>query len=144
MFKILLGSAITVLSATSFALDKLTCNFTEPFITVQYDANTKVVTKTGVENYDEATDDFIAVVLSENAEIRLAAPDQVGIYDLVDVATGTILLSMELNGNGTDGMSDQLYPFSAVYQNIYGGCSTDTAPVVDTIKVMEQLGASYY
>lgn len=144
MFKIFLASTITAFSFSSFALDTLTCGFTEPFITVQYDANTKVVTKTGPENYNEATGEFLKVVISENAEIQFAAPDQVGVYNLVDVATGTVLLSMQLNGSGTDGMSDQIYPFSAVYENNYGGCSTETAPVIDTLKVMEQLGASYY
>ena len=144
MYKIILAATVSLFSASSFALDTLTCGFTEPFITVEYDANTKVVTKSGVEDYNEVTGEFVIVVISENAEIRLSAPDQAGTYDLVDVATGTVLLSMELNGNGTDGMSDQLYPFSAVYQNIYGGCSTETAPTVDTVEVMEKLGASYY
>jgi uncharacterized membrane protein len=144
MFKIILTATISLFSVSSFALDTLTCGFTEPFITVEYDANTKIVTKTGVEDYNEATGEFLKIVISENAEIKLAAPDQVGVYDLVDVATGTVILSMELNGNGTDGMSDRLYPFSAVYENNYGGCSTETAPVVDTVNVMEQLGASYY
>ncbi len=144
MFKIILAATVSLFSVSSFALDTLTCGFTEPFITVQYDANTKVVTKTGVENYNEASGEFLKLVISENAEIRLVDPNMAGAFNLVDVATGTVLISMKLNGNGTDGMSDQLYPFSAVYQNIYGGCSTETAPVVDTINVMEQLGSSYY
>ncbi len=144
MFKVILASTITLVSASSFALDKLMCSFTEPFISVHFDANTKAVTEFDVMDYNDATGISTGTVLSEKAEIRLVDPNQAGAYSLVDMASGNVILTFELSGSGTDGMSDQLYPFSAIYKNIYGGCSTETAATIDTEEVMQQLGSSYY
>lgn len=138
--KYLVLALVTLSTCSAFAKDKLVCSFTEPFFNITFDANTGAVTYVGAENYDQATGSFIPKELSAKAILKENAAITSGQdYILVDAATGATLLDLTMDGQGSDGMSDLLFVFSATYGSNIGGCYTDTAPAIDTIKVLEEL-----
>lgn len=124
--------------------DTLYCSFTEPFFSVTYEAKTGLISYTGVEDYDPVTDTFPSVTLSSNGYLKpifsADADDdfysiQGSQFELVDGDTNTVLMTLTLDMQGQDGMSDQIYPFSAVYKSYIGGCYTDKYPAVNTVDI---------
>ncbi|MCB0349364.1 MAG: hypothetical protein KDD37_11050 [Bdellovibrionales bacterium] len=132
--------AIISLSLTSqfaFAKDRdvLKCDFTEPFITVVYNANTGLVTSSGMEERAE--------ILSNDASLVPVDAEENGVvdssYNLVDNTTGKTILSLKLSFKGSNGMSDHMYPFDGTYNDMLGGCSTKKAPAVEPYGLIESL-----
>jgi uncharacterized membrane protein len=128
--------------------DILSCSFTEPFFSLNFDANTGIVQYVGVENYDEATGEFVPQTLSTNGRLAPVVPagetseyfyavfgSQFELKDEND----KVLMALTLDMNGTDGMSDNTYPFSAIYQGFHGGCETEKYPAVNSVEIFEGL-----
>lgn len=128
--------------------DVLRCTFTEPFFSVTFDSNTGLVTYVGVENYDEVTGEFIPQTLTTNGRLTPVVPaGETSEYfysifgsefELKD-ENDKVLMSLTLDMNGTDGMSDSTYPFSAVYDGFHGGCETQKYPSVNSVDIFEGL-----
>jgi hypothetical protein len=132
-----------VLSAISFSsqAETLRCVFTEPFFNITYNTETKVTTYTGVELYNEETGEFDSVVLSEGTRF-VSTDSNPGVkgseYALVS-DEGKEILKLKLTFEGSDGMSDYVFPFDAWYGDFWGACETDSAPAINTFEVIELL-----
>lgn len=113
------------------------CSFTEPFFTVTYDSESGVITYVGAENFNEETGEFEPVILSTDGDFQAAAGDNE--YILVD-GSGNTLMSLTLDFEGSDGMSDFIYPFTAQFgESLFGGCETTSAPAVNPYELVERL-----
>ena len=106
--------SVLLMSSASFAKTYV-CTFTEPFITVKYYETHQLLTS---KFFDERTKIHGLV-----EKISRDSNKQITILD--DQANS--VLSMSLTGQGSDGMSDMVYPYEAVYRindstTVTGGC----------------------
>jgi uncharacterized membrane protein len=117
--KILALAALLVSTAPAHA-GVIACTFTEPFLTIRVDESTQEVT------FRNET---------EKREFRFPAQQitKDGNYSLVVFGAGgnnAWNLEYDLDGQGSDGMSDQVYPYSAVLTKgvsdlHHGGCKAE-------------------
>ena len=111
---VLLGLAIT----SAAKAETFTCGFTEPFLTMTYQTGTEILTKK-----DESTG---KVVELHNVSFLILSSGQ---YSLRNSA-GTEVARLTLDGKGSDGMSNIIYPYSVTTNLIsgandgIGGCSS--------------------
>ncbi|MNT12359.1 hypothetical protein D3C72_1472840 [compost metagenome] len=106
-------SAIVMIFVAQGALaESIYCTFTEPFMTVVYNSDTNTVKVTDPEEGDQE--------MQVTVEFQ-----QGGVLMLMDLDK-THALKIDLNREGSDGMSDFIYPFEATLDGgLYGGCETD-------------------
>ncbi|MEZ0390859.1 MAG: hypothetical protein ACAH59_01495 [Pseudobdellovibrionaceae bacterium] len=109
---LLLGTSIS-------QADIIRCNFTEPFVQSTYSMTKSTLT------YQEALGEK-KVIRNVSFQIKDA-----GIFELVG-KHGKILQTLKLNKQGSDGMSDNVYPyevkdtgFDMMANNGIGGCSSN-------------------
>jgi uncharacterized membrane protein len=132
-------------------LDKLYCVFTEPFFNITFDPSDQSVTYLGVENYDEASDSFIPEIIAQNGQlIKVSTGSEWGDYPQYGSTfelrgdQGEVILRLTFDLQGSDGMSDSSYPFSATYGDeqwiLFGGCYTDSAQPYNLYEIFERLG----
>lgn len=109
----LAGSAILLLSSFAHA-ESIYCYFTEPFAKAQYNSDTNKIFLSSPEFGSVELD--AKVEFQKQGIIRISA---VGFNYFLDVNTLK---------EGSDGMSDIVYPFegAVVSEKLYGGCETDT------------------
>lgn len=150
MKKVLIGLFIIFGFMTQAQAEVLVCSFTEPFFTITYNADTKEVTYTGVDMYDELNDDFMVLTLATQAQFvavpqvsadgtQYVYPTQGSEFKLLD-DNGDLIVTLHLSYQGSDGMSDFLYPFDAVHSTGHiGGCYSTSAPLIDPQDIYEQL-----
>ena len=113
------------LSGTFAHAEIFNCGFTEPFYTITYDTNSKVlnVKNDVAPEESEAINDVTYTNVNGAFEIKLSK-------------NGSDLMIIKLTGNATDGMSNNIYPFEAHYvgmsgpNNGYGGCETQMWPAI--------------
>lgn len=117
MNKLFTTAALMLFANVSHA-DIIKCAFTEPFITTTY-STTQSTLK--IENIGESTK------VVKNVSFQIKGP---GSFELVD-SKGHVLQKLTLNNNGSDGMSDNVYPYEvqdltmAGANNGIGGCSSN-------------------
>ncbi len=129
MNKFILASTILLASFAAQAEMKLSCDFTEPFWDVSYDSTTS---KLIINKLLEGT------VIYKNASVVKTGETLFEIRSQENV----ILMKLDLNGKGSNGMSDTIYPFDAELidedgqRSLWGGCESDqlqaTKDIVDT------------
>lgn len=123
MKKIILGMVLG-LSAIAHAdpgtryTTQYKCTFTEPFINVEYDSYSKSVT---VNAMGEQLQTISKVALLKDAKTTD--------LHVVDKAGKTILTIK--NEAGSDGMSDNEYLLTGVYEGIVGGCNLAFKKIAD-------------
>jgi hypothetical protein len=117
----------------------LRCSFTEPFFTITFDSGTGTVTEISADVTDPNTGQPIPNVLAEGATLRVVNPDGDGLTLHLEKGTETIL-ELHLTGQGSDGMSDNIFPFEARRGTLEGGCETAKYPAFDTYDMLEDLG----
>lgn len=111
--KLLVGMVLTLSSlvqAEAMYKAEYTCQFTEPFLSVVYNDSAKTVT---VNEMGEQ------VLKISRADIKSDAKSKSLI--VVD-SRGNAILELSAK-EGSDGMSDRVYPMTGVYQGQIGGCS---------------------
>lgn len=104
-------AAILSLAHVAFA-ETIYCSFTEPFLTVNYNSDTSKVV---VASPTEGSAEFPAHMTFQKDGILKITVEGFDHY-------------MEVNTTkeGSDGMSDFVYPFEGVVNGqLYGGCETD-------------------
>ena len=118
-------AAAILLSSFAVKADVIDCFFTEPFVSVKYNT----ATETLVEK--EAVMDVSRTIKNVSFTIKYA-----GTFLLTD-KSGKLLAELKLNNQGSDGMSDAVYPYDAKYMNVlgnggtvYGGCTSILKPMV--------------
>jgi uncharacterized membrane protein len=119
--------AITLALSAAASADQIKCSFTEPFFNLELD--TKAGTLKMLEPDSASPGGQIVKVLSKDAKINKLAQANAG--DAVDYSRysvtdkDTLLLTLELNYQADDGMSDYTYPYEAIFQGNFGGCHSD-------------------
>ena len=88
------------------------CLFTEPFITFRYHFEDQLLTQNSM---DIPVSIYKSSLNRKETQNPFSAEYQVKIQD-------SSVLSMVLNNAGSDGMSDRIYPISASYNSLHGGC----------------------
>ena len=117
MKKLLLGSLL-LMSCVSQA-DIIKCVFTEPFVGSTYSMTQSTLTYKNIENKTQ-------VIKNVSFQIKAA-----GEFELVG-KNGKVLQKISLNGKGSDGMSDRVFPYEVIDSgmglmtaNGYGGCTSN-------------------
>jgi uncharacterized membrane protein len=112
---------------SSFAAhaEVIKCGFTEPFVSFTYNTATEILVE------KEAETNKKRIFKNVSFQIKYA-----GTFLLKD-KSGKLLAELKLNNQGSDGMSDAIYPFDATYMNpmgrgqaIIGGCTSSLKPMV--------------
>ena len=120
----------------------LTCNFTEPFLTLVFDTASGVVTQTSSDDEDPDIGKPVPRTIATGAHM-VRADDWQGYPTLYVEAAGRRILEIRTSGQGSDGMSEFVYPFDGTYGALVGGCETTKAPAYDLYEVMQDLGVDY-
>jgi len=122
--------AALLFTNTLFAkhVEILTCHLTEPFITYKFNPVKKTLTQSYYGGDGPTTQ-----TLSENAFFQsMQEEDKDGElqskYRVVDQKTGKVFINLTLDNNGSDGMSEYDYPYSAKIGPHHGGCESSSAP----------------
>lgn len=109
----------SLLATTAAHADIINCVFTEPFVNSSYSMTQSTLTYTNFESGK-------TVIKNVSFQIKSA-----GVFELVD-KSGQVLQTLNLNGQGSDGMSDRSYPYDVKdtsmnknANNGYGGCSSN-------------------
>ncbi|RZA09814.1 MAG: hypothetical protein EOP11_00475 [Proteobacteria bacterium] len=93
--------------------EKITCTFTEPFISTVIDTQKNTVSETW-----ERTQSFRVLKKSEKRGAITLSYGRIGGERHV--------ITYKRDWKGSDGMSDLVYPFSATRdKNLFGGCQTE-------------------
>jgi uncharacterized membrane protein len=108
-----LFTASLLLAAVSQA-DIIKCNFTEPFVNTTYSMTQSTLTYKNSEGKTR---------IEKNVSFQIKGP---GVFELIS-KNGLLLQKIELNHQGSDGMSDRLYPYAAkdntkMTHQGHGGC----------------------
>ena len=104
----------------------LQCTFTEPFFTVVYDSATGKVTRISPQDSDRRKSPRHQVIATKAKLERDASADDSTAFVLR--SDGAIVLSLHLDGQGNDGMSENFFPFRANYKHQEGACDTRKYP----------------
>lgn len=91
--------------------EKFTCSFTEPFYTITYDTSTQKLLSRNDSMETSKTYRNVSFQIVGAGEFRLSD------------SRGKELLSMKLTQEGSDGMSDIIYPFDAKTDELLGGAN---------------------
>ena len=123
MGKLILSTCVFFGSVAADA-EVIKCYFTEPFVVSIFS------TEHSTLSYREASMGIVQTI--ENVSFRIR---DAGFFELVD-EEGKILQTLTLNHNGSDGMSDDVYPFEVKDENSamtggsnYGGCTSSLLDV---------------
>ncbi len=118
-----IATSLVILSMNIAHADVIKCVFTEPFIDTTYSMTQSTLTYKDFENKPR-------VVKNVSFQIKSA-----GVFELVSKG-GKVLQTLTLNNNGSDGMSDNIYPFEVkdnspimTANNGIGGCSSNSLKV---------------
>jgi len=121
--KKIMKNLLIILSGTFISLmghaDIIRCGFTEPFVTSEYSTTTSVLTY--VEDITGTKHSI------RNVQFQIRGP---GKFELIK-KTGEVLQVLELNYQGSDGMSDFQYPYSVIDKSRVagklnqGGCTSN-------------------
>ncbi len=132
-------SAMQALFAGHAAAGVLTCHFTEPFFVVAFDSVTGVVTLTSPDESDPETGKIVPKVIAEGAKLK-RSDAWVGYPTLTLDAGEERILDIKLTGQGSDGMSETVFPMEGVYGTNVGGCEATRAPAYDLYELYQDLG----
>lgn len=133
------AAAVLMLSAIDATAGMLTCRFTEPFFDVAFDSTTGVVTLTSPDDSDPETGKIVPKVIAEGARLTRSGA-WVGYPTLTLDAGDERILDIKLTGQGSDGMSETVFPMEGVYGTYVGGCEATKAPAYDLYELYQDLG----
>jgi uncharacterized membrane protein len=110
---------IFLLSSVYAQADIITCNFTEPFLVATYSMTQSQLT---IKDYSDNK-----VSVTKNVSFQIKGPGEFELWD----NKKNVVMTLSLNGEGSDGMSDSIYPYSAKMSDMvgfanggFGGCSS--------------------
>jgi len=123
MKKLLLTSLVVLFSIVSQA-DIINCSFTEPFINTSYSMAQQSLT---YSSYSGPNGELEKTVV-KNVSFQIKS---VGLFELIK--DGKVLQTLTLDNKGSDGMSDNNYPYSVKDNSMltganggYGGCQSNS------------------
>lgn len=120
MKQLLLAAAIV--APITASADIIKCSFTEPFVNSTYSMSQSSLTYNDWENKT-------TVIKNVSFQIKSA-----GIFELV-AKDGTVLQRLDLNNQGSNGMSDHVYPYdvqdnTSRTNNGRGGCESNSLKAI--------------
>jgi hypothetical protein len=133
MIKLFVATLATLFSFFAQA-DIINCYFTEPFISSEYSMVQQTLTYTDAFGSDDGQ---ASTSVTKNVSFQIKAA---GVFELVD-KDGKVLQTLKLNDQGSDGMSDLIYPYEAQDRGVhksanggYGGCESNFLKATDPNK----------
>ncbi len=135
----MLATALVALPTPSLA-GTLTCRFTEPFLSITYDSQTGIATLVSADVTDPDTGKPVPEILATGAKLQSVPPDDYH-PKLKLEKDGKTILELALTGQGSDGMSDNIFPLEGKYGGLIGGCETGKYPAFDTYDLLQDIGA---
>ena len=142
MKRLALAPLLALLAAPARA-ETVSCSFTEPFYTLEIDTDARTITRIAPnwEAQGEGDPPLITTVVARDVKfkhgIRRVSPLRHAPTYEVRGAGGKALLTLELTYEGTDGMSERVYPYAAIdlaslggSPTMHGGCSSTALPVL--------------
>lgn len=136
--KMLLLCAAMAAIATEAGAATLTCSFTEPFFSLSFDSATGRLTYLSADDTDPATGDPVPKITEG---VRLVRDEQWQDVQSMRLLKGDdVLLQVKVTGDGSDGMSDSVYPFEGISGSNVGGCQTDKVKAYNLLEVWNDLG----
>lgn len=131
----LLFSGLCVLPAQAGVL---TCRFTEPFFDVVFDSATGAVVTASADDSDPVTGKPVPKTIADHARLVLADGWEGSPKALLKEGDKTLLeLAMD---QGSDGMSETVFPMSGTFGDVVGGCETDKVRAFDLYELYGDLG----
>lgn len=113
-------SLLALTFTVSAQADIIKCYFTEPFIATSYSMTQSTLTETDLVTKAKS--------VTKNVSFQIKGA---GLFELVS-KEGKVLQTLNLNNNGSDGMSDLTYPYDATYNafkigdfELIGGCTSN-------------------
>ena len=141
MVRLTLAAVLSLIAARG-ETGELRCSFTEPFFNLTFDSATGKVIELWADVTDPDTGQPIPQVITESGA-RLIAGDPSDSTSFRLVKGEETILDLKLTGNGSNGMSDTLYPFQAWRGRFDGGCETAKYPAFDVYDLVEDLGIKH-
>lgn len=124
MKKSILASVLVYSFAMVAHADIIKCDFTEPFLDVQYSTTTNELT---VSAFMGGGKDKDVVTVTKNVSFQIKSAGQ---FELLS-KDKKVIMTLELNNKGSNGMSDTIYPFDATImdtgeqKSLQGGCESN-------------------
>ncbi len=102
----------TILAMTSFTVgaETFTCVFTEPFISFTYSTSSQKLVR---KNYDNK------VSTTRNVSFEVSGPNT-----FLLKRNNAVVAKLVLDQQGSDGMSDFVFPYSVEYEGLIGACES--------------------
>lgn len=133
----LLMSVLISASALASTTTKIDCTFTEPFLSVEIDLQKKTAVRVEPD-WENDVNKMKRTVISKNIQVVIDSSDLFLPKYKVNDSKGKLIMELSMNMNGSDGMSDITYPFSAVMGgDFWGGCVSNK---IDWVNPHESLG----
>lgn len=133
---LLVSTVSTQAKASAFA-EIYSCSFTEPFVDFDYNSSNGTLSTCTPDMMVEKPNGKIECkrAVTEGVSLRVKAGNA---FELVDNA-GVVLYELQLTNQGSDGMSDRVYPFDGIAKSseympldYLGGCSSTSLPAKDS------------
>ncbi len=121
--------SVCALSASAARADIIKCSFTEPFVTTEYSMAQQTLTLVDpVSQYPETIR-----VVTRNVSFQIIGPSM---FELRS-REGVVLQKLDLNFQGSDGMSELTFPYDVQWiggtggHDLWGGCSSNFLHAVE-------------
>ena len=102
-------ASLVALMPTCASAGVLTCTFTEPFFTIDFDTSTGIVMLTSPDEDRHADRPIAPKIIHEGAKLTRDEPVEQVASATLRSASGEVLLILSMSGKGSDGMSDRTY-----------------------------------
>jgi len=123
--KKLIISSVTLLSLNAAHADIIKCVFTEPFVNTTYSMTQSTLTS------DNESEQKVQTIKNVSFQIKSA-----GVFELVS-KDGKVLQTLILNNQGSDGMSDNIFPYEVQDSTLatgansgIGGCYSNSLKII--------------
>ena len=127
------------MTASAALAGTLHCSFTEPFFSIDFDSATGIVTLISPDDADPETGGITPRVIAGGA--RLVRVDTWEEHPaLLLEADGARILEIRVSGQGSDGMSDSVFPWDGKFGALVGGCESGVARAYDLYEAYRDLG----
>lgn len=103
----------------------ITCVFTEPFFSIDIDTAELSFVKTEPD-WSSKGGGVITTLQLENIEVTERNFKEGEPVQYVMSYEEDEIMTLALDYQGSDGMSDRIYPYSAEYDGYFGGCYSET------------------
>ncbi len=106
------------------------CSFTEPFFALTVDLEKKTVTRVEPD-WENDAGKTKSTVIARGIRVKTNMKDVFRPEYKILAADGSVVAEMTFDNEGSNGMSDTVFPYSMKYDGMLGGCSSDRVKSVE-------------